>query len=280
MNKSVKSDEELLNNGWEELEISSQELVRDQFKIIGRFRKSITENSHGNRDHHYIYYVKMQCIKCGAIIYRSETNYKKFDCRNCKKIQTVQKYVGVKSDRFEILAFDHREDGKNQYFFKVRCLNCGREMIRSYSGIFNNRNKIRGCTFCADKKIRSRDPEAPFHVYEGDYKGSAAKRNLNYDLTSEQFKKLVTQNCYYCGAEPQLYKQYTYTEAYMNGIDRVDSSKGYTLDNCVSCCKLCNQMKMEKPQSVFLNQIKNIYENLINKGSETIEKTSEEDGTE
>lgn len=45
----------------------------------------------------------------------------------------------------------------------------------------------------------------------------------------------------------------------LNGIDRIDSSKGYTIDNCVSCCPLCNQMKSNIDQNMFLTQIEKIY---------------------
>lgn len=33
-------------------------------------------------------------------------------------------------------------------------------------------------------------------------------------------------------------RRYTY-----NGVDRLDSSMGYTPDNCVPCCWECNNMK-------------------------------------
>lgn len=258
------------------MRISSQELIKDQFKVIGKFRKLVTKNC-GNRDHRYIYYVKMQCVHCGEIFYRLSTNCRKFDCIGCKKIQTVQKYVGVKNHRYEILSFSHKKG--TQYFYKVKCVKCGREDIKSYSGIFNKNRRIQGCVFCADK-TRELNPDAPFHVYESSYKKGAKKRNLVYELTKEQFKNLVTQDCYYCGAKPKIYNSYKYTSVYMNGIDRIDNSIGYVIDNCVPCCKFCNQMKMEKSQYDFLNKIKEIYCNLINKGSETIEKTSEKDGTE
>lgn len=66
------------------------------------------------------------------------------------------------------------------------------------------------------------------------YKKNAKKRNLEFLLTKNQFYNLTAQPCCYCG-DLQGH----------NGIDRVDSSKGYTVDNCVSCCSRCNIMKMD-----------------------------------
>lgn len=60
----------------------------------------------------------------------------------------------------------------------------------------------------------------------------------------------------------------------VNGIDRVDSSKNYTIDNCIPCCTMCNFMKQSYPQNDFLNQINKIYHyNLEKKGSTTSRKT-------
>ena len=60
----------------------------------------------------------------------------------------------------------------------------------------------------------------------------------------------------------------------VNGIDRKDSTKGYSIDNCVPCCPMCNKMKQTFTEEEFLNQIAKIYNKLISQGSETISKES------
>ena len=57
------------------------------------------------------------------------------------------------------------------------------------------------------------------------YKKNAKKRNLAFNITKEEFYALTKQPCKYCG-DLQDY----------NGIDRVDSTLGYYIDNCVPCC--------------------------------------------
>lgn len=49
-----------------------------------------------------------------------------------------------------------------------------------------------------------------------------------------------------------------------NGIDRIDSSHGYTKDNIVTCCKICNKMKMDMSLDNFIEQIYKIKEHYIN----------------
>jgi hypothetical protein len=45
---------------------------------------------------------------------------------------------------------------------------------------------------------------------------------------------------------------YTY-----NGIDRVDNSKGYTPENTVPCCKICNKIKGTGDVQTFKQTLKN-----------------------
>ena len=102
------------------------------------------------------------------------------------------------------------------------------------------------------------------------YKSNAKARGISWELTNEQFLELVTKDCDYCGHSQEY-----------NGIDRIDSSKGYTIDNCVPCCSWCNTMKLDYSKTEFLEHIKKIYNFQLEKqGSTTIENTTDEVGSE
>ena len=45
-----------------------------------------------------------------------------------------------------------------------------------------------------------------------------------------------------------------------SGIDRVDSSKDYNIDNVVPCCAMCNLAKRNYSDEDFLKWIKRVYE--------------------
>ena len=101
------------------------------------------------------------------------------------------------------------------------------------------------------------------------YKYNAKARNLLWELTDKQFYNLVTKECHYCGERSKQY----------NGIDRIDPSKGYTINNCVSCCSWCNTMKLDYSIEDFIHHITAIYNHIKKQGSTTIENTSR-DGSE
>ena len=86
------------------------------------------------------------------------------------------------------------------------------------------------------------------------YRRAAEDRGYKFSLTSVQFKEFTQQNCNYCGAPPN--RAYKVTGAsngdyVYNGIDRVDNTKGYDMNNCVTCCKTCNIAKSDMTVSEF-----------------------------
>lgn len=108
--------------------------------------------------------------------------------------------------------------------------------------------------------------EASFNSIISGYKQSAKNRCYSFELTKEQFRKLTKQNCFYCDCEP--FKEFecagkgNFNGNYIyNGIDRADNSKGYTLENCVSCCEECNHMKRTMNQKEFIDKCRTIAEN-------------------
>lgn len=74
----------------------------------------------------------------------------------------------------------------------------------------------------------------------------ANSKKLEVSLTFDQFRNLKLQDCDYCGISEILIKFYcdklNVNTPWMS-IDRKDNDLGYTLDNCVSSCFLCNKIK-------------------------------------
>ena len=72
---------------------------------------------------------------------------------------------------------------------------------------------------------------------------SARDRGIPFDLTVIDVRRLMSRKtCFYTGAR---FNDFGAPEK--NGlnwtIDRKDSTKGYTKDNCVACCSLANNLK-------------------------------------
>lgn len=161
-------------------------------------------------------------------------------------------------------------NGKKKSKTHWLCLcECGKtKYVHVPSGHLNNESvRSCGCLQGIRNGKRLSSTQAAFNKLYSQYEVSAKKRKLQFKLNKEEFKILVDGNCYFCDDKPnQICKpgkgcdtgNYIY-----NGIDRLDSSIGYVLDNCVSCCKLCNYSKMELSKEEFIEHIEKIYNNII-----------------
>lgn len=62
--------------------------------------------------------------------------------------------------------------------------------------------------------------------------GKATEREVT--ITLNQYTQIVCDNCYYCNGQlPET--------GY--GLDRVDNTKAYSIENIVPCCSICNIAK-------------------------------------
>lgn len=240
---------------------------------------------------------KVKCHTCGkeyvlstSVIskYRSESLKMCGNCSNLKK-KPKNHYPG------EIIGCYRLVSLIESAHWLVECVICGRQQIHSLSNLLKIVPKK--CYFC-DHPEATFNPNSQHRVKFEDideriynsYKSKILSQNIEgvkkfkeWNLSLSEFKKLIHSDCFYCGTSPssqnmwnnKLNRRKTGKEItiYLNGIDRIDSSKGYTIDNCVSCCTSCNTMKSDLSQKVFFEKISKIYKKHC---SETIEQHESE----
>jgi len=135
------------------------------------------------------------------------------------------------------------------------CVDCGNEYNKF---ITKNNHESKRCNYCnemqhkQDKK-RTRERNYKNENYRNkekffkDYIKGALKREYEFTLTFEEFSELIDKECFYC---------HYYKDKEVNGIDRVDNSKGYTKENSVPCCELCNRIKLVYHPIFFIEKCK------------------------
>lgn len=138
---------------------------------------------------------------------------------------------------------------------KYQCDSCGK-IVESYAHRVLNKEK-HYCRSCASSKA-NKGENNHFFVHGNrqysQYISNANARGIYMGLTEEQFAGITSKPCHYCGT----------TEAI--GIDRKDSSKGYTIENSVPCCSRCNFIKNNIPYQEFLDHVSQLYKHLQSKG--------------
>lgn len=145
-------------------------------------------------------------------------------CTGCKKDKSLDEY-GKDSTRSDGLRFRCK-----------KCHNARQKRVRE-----RPETKKREAVY---QRKRAQTKKGKY----SQYKANAKSRAYSFNLTYEEFCTFWQQPCFYCDGD-----------IHTVGIDRIDNTLGYSLDNIVSCCGLCNQMKMDLPLDAFLQQIKRIY---------------------
>jgi hypothetical protein len=140
--------------------------------------------------------------------------------------------------------------------WEVECINCGSKAVKDTCKLKSKRQ----CKHCLLKP----KGESGFNRLLRIYKKVSYNYGREFSLSKEQFKLLVDGNCFYCGQKPSksikgnTYTKNNWAEYPYNGIDRKDNDKGYSLDNCISCCFICNRAKNNMKFEDFCEYIKRV----------------------
>lgn len=138
--------------------------------------------------------------------------------------------IGERFGIMTVLAVHERHTANSLTKWKLKC-DCGNETVSTAGDLRHGRRVSCGC-------LRYRGPDGHDGISTqgagqafGMLRQNAERRGLPVELTREHFDWLRDQPCVYCGAPGP------------NGVDRVESTQGYTLENVVPSCKKCNLRK-------------------------------------
>lgn len=117
----------------------------------------------------------------------------------------------------------------------VTCTTCAIEYQQSEMPVARNEKTAHSiyCFKCARIRSNASRQRTIFKRTLTVYKLMAKKWGREWTLTDSEASKLFLTDCAYCGKPPNP----------INGIDRFNNTKGYTLDNSIACCLICNRGK-------------------------------------
>lgn len=205
-------------------------------------------------------------LKCKDCLQKDCINHHKRQLRKeTNKVKEGRNIISVKKDEKRCNGFNNerkrcqqRVENENDMFCKYHqqqstlvergmklCTNCNKEIP-----VDHPYNSCPKCLQEGSQKDKCRNVEVKRFEY------NCINRKKENELTTENILTLSLSHCHYCGNQ---------AKESQNGIDRVDNSKGYVIENVVPCCKLCNVMKLTHSQDNFLKMIEHIsvYNGLI-----------------
>jgi hypothetical protein len=147
--------------------------------------------------------------------------------------------------------------------WSVHC-DCGNEFIATSGDLRRGHTTSCGCFRVQKMKLQrhaarySVRGEYLKHTVLKSYQINSKKRGYSWGLSDAQFFDLISLPCHYCGAPPSnLKRQKIYSLKY-GGLDRKDNTAGYTEENVVPCCKVCNFCKKAMTYDEFIDYLNRI----------------------
>ena len=170
------------------------------------------------------------------------------------------------------------KSGKSYYRAWVCRCDCGIEKSVIQNGLTSKRkDRTQSCGCLQRESVSERqmyvwltDSDRAVRRIFQHYASCSKRQNREFSISLDFFAQAIKSPCKYCGAKPgnlmvfksaSFYKQRTKVEEY-NGLDRVDNSKGYTLDNVVPCCAACNRAKRSMSVSEFSTWIHRLHQHM------------------
>lgn len=180
-----------------------------------------------------------------------------------EKMGNFKDLTGQKFGRLSVIKKIDIRDSSNikRILWLCKC-DCGNERTLLSNQLITGNTKSCGC-YNREKMLKPYG-EATKNIRYNDYKTRSIKKNIIFSLSKEKFFEIITDNCFYCGAEPLtiIKSKYNNGDFACNGIDRINNNEGYTDKNVVTCCKICNQAKSNMNINDFYIWVDKIYKHI------------------
>lgn len=172
---------------------------------------------------------------------------------------------------------------RKRYLYECKC-DCGNTKIVPQDLLTSGKTKSCGCLLTFARTVANKYPDRIKALFKIRYFSLKKRHNKiapnQTCISFDEFINLSTHECFYCGREESIEIRdvrrdvkdgirnrtiVSDTILKCNGIDRIDSNDGYTLNNSVTCCKHCNFAKNSLSITDFKELIIKIYEHWASK---------------
>jgi hypothetical protein len=195
--------------------------------------------------------INKKCGKCGVTkkaddfhADKSTNSGLKNRCKSCVKVQyekAKEKYCARQREYYkeniEKMRKKNRIWYQNNKEARAKYYQDNKEEIEAKVKLDRKENPEK---YAETEKRRWKTPGRRYSHNKYD----AKRRNIDFNISLEEYKDFWQKPCAYCGVEIETI-----------GIDRMNNDEGYHVENVVSCCHPCNTRKGSKSLEKWLGEL-------------------------
>lgn len=181
-------------------------------------------------------------------------------CTNCKVFRVMESFVGKQGVVVKRCLKCREKDARQKKKPDVKEKRNARQKEKQYYKAHREKKRSedeeaylkRNSECMKSWRAKNKDHLAKWRTNNVNYRLKGIKQQAKLkgytwseDMDEEACVAMMTSPCFYCE-----YK----SEESVNGIDRMDNTKGYVKENCVGCCKRCNFIKKSLDAHTFVER--------------------------
>lgn len=173
--------------------------------------------------------------------------------------------TGSRFGRLTVTGISKRKSPDGKIKWLCRC-ECGNTIDVTTHNLRNGNSGT-----CGSRECRTRPNAAERSLYNS-YKCSDTARRIGFSISFDQFTEVTRLPCNYCGRAPfRKFSNSNGTKSILySGIDRINSSKGYVIENIVPSCTACNRAKMDMSITEFIQWIYRAHAHISSNGFQQV----------
>ena len=164
--------------------------------------------------------------------------YLKYTKQKLGNMKCGRKFINLTGQKLgKLLVLNKFNSNPKEVRWDCLC-DCGNKKNVSTHCLRNGHVKSCGCF----------QRKRPYESLYNKLKWVASDRCNSLNITYEEYVEFtkITQ-CHYCGSAIKWDKHFIHKgNSHGYKLDRKDNNKGYSKDNCVVCCSMCNFVKSDK----------------------------------
>ena len=196
--------------------------------------------------------------ECGTIKITASGRLRRGSVKSCGQNECKPNFKNLTDRKFgslTVIKISDKKGNRGAAYWECECV-CGKIVTIMGASMSCGKTRSCGCLKYVKQYETIKKHAYTVHLWH------ANDREIINNLSYEQYIKIASMNCHYCGDIDIKKNTRTKNTIKLNGVDRKNNELFYDVKNSLPCCRDCNFMKRKTSYEYFILKIKKIYSNI------------------